>query len=817
MGGYGRREQCLYSDVDLLFLFQNRIPAEAEALIREIIYPLWDIGLDIGHATRTLKDCINLAGTDFEVLTSLLDARFICGMSLLYSDMTEQIQKKVILRQSNKITSWLVETNQQRHQHFGDATYLLEPNIKEGQGGLRDYHTMLWLSQIRFNLKHPKDLEYYGCLSHDEFEALSKSLSFIWDIRSRLHHLIGRKYDQLHFEYQPRLAESLKYKEDNGQKPVEQFLGELHGQMDFIKQEHQMFLYELGAAKKWFNIKKKFPRETQIHGLEVEKDMLTFSAPEDILKSPELLIKIFQESVRLKIPLNIEAKRLVKEFSYIINDNFRTSHSVVKIFEYILLSPAPTFNVLNEMLNTGFLVRFIPEFKGIINRIEYDEYHVFPVDKHSLRTVRTIKQFGTPDDPLKDTLYGNLYKEMPKKKPLLWAALLHDIGKGESTGENHAGKGAEIAESILTQKGLNTNDIETVSFLIREHLFLVNTATRRDINDEETAIFCAGKIQDINRLKMLYLLTVADFIATGPKAWNEWVSVLLRDLFFKVLKILEKGDLASHEAVESVKNKKEICRKALQPLVGNEGESLLDDMAPRYLLYTPAEDISAHVRLYQQLIGNADSTSLRLEPATSDFVWSISKDEDSNTREITICAKDSPGFFSKIAGVFTLNSIHILEAQIYTWNNGISLDVFRVKPPPDQLLENEKWAKAEKDLCGVLTGKTDLKKALSERTRNYASFKPRTLEEPNKVVIDNETSGFFTIIEVFTYDYPGLLFKITDVLFKCNLNIYFSQIATKADQVVDVFYVRDFDGQKTDSPEQIEFIKAAITEVLPEV
>jgi len=592
--------------------------------------------------------------------------------------------------------------------------------------------------------------------------------------------------------------------------------------MEFIKQKHQMFLYELGAAKKWFNIKKKFPRETQIDGLEVEKDMLTFSAPEEILKSPELLIKIFQESVRLKIPLNIEAKRLVREFSYLIDENFRNSRSVVKIFEYILLSPAPTFNVLNEMLNTGFLVKFIPEFKRIINRIEYDEYHVFPVDKHSLRTVRTIKQFGTEDDPLKDTLYGNLYKEMSKKRLLLWAALLHDIGKGESTGENHARKGAEIAESILTQKGLNTNDIETVSFLIQEHLFLIHTATRRDINDEETAIFCAGKIQDINRLKMLYLLTVADFIATGPKAWNEWVSVLLRDLFFKILKILEKGDLASYEAVESVKNKKEICRKALQPFIQvsdvNQLESLLDDMAPRYLLYTPADDITAHVRLYQRLIGGEDLRGFK-NPAglLLDFVWSITKDEDSNTRQITICAKDSPGLFSKIAGVFTLNSIHILEAQIYTWNNGISLDVFRVKPPPDQLFENEKWAKAEKDLHGVLSGKTDLKKALSERTRNYASFKPRTLEEPNQVVIDNETSGFFTIIEVFTYDYPGLLFKITDVLFKCNLNIYFSQIATKADQVVDVFYVRDFEGQKTDSPEQIEAVRAAITEVLPEI
>ena len=250
LGGYGRQEQCIHSDVDLLFLFRDRVPGNTEQLIKEVVYPLWDIGLDVGHATRSLKDCINIAGSDYQVLTSLLDARFICGMSLLYSELVEQLHRKILLKSSDRIINWLVESNTSRHLRFGDSAYMLEPNIKEGQGGLRDYHTMLWIARILSDMKTPRDLEYYGYLSHDEFRKLSECLSFIWQIRNRLHYLTGRKCDQLYFEYQPKLAKDMKFISENGHKPVEMFLGELHGRLEFVKQQLLMFLYELGYDKK---------------------------------------------------------------------------------------------------------------------------------------------------------------------------------------------------------------------------------------------------------------------------------------------------------------------------------------------------------------------------------------------------------------------------------------------------------------------------------------------------------------------------------------------------------------------------------------
>ena len=804
LGGYGRKEQCIHSDVDLLFLFKKKVPREAENLIQEIIYPLWDIGLDVGYATRSLKECWTLAGKDYEVLTPLLDARFICGWSLIYANLLDELRQKIIVKKSRNIINWLVDNNELRHAHFGDSTYLLEPNLKEGQGGLRDYHTMLWIARIAFNARQSRDLEYLGLLSHEEFQILMRSIAFIWKVRNRIHYICGRKCDQLYFENQVKVARSLNYKKTNGQEPVERLMGELHGRMEALKQQHLVFLHELGYEKKRKR-KRKSQKKSAVEGLEVIKwGMLNFDGPEAIIKKPELLMKMFEESARLKIPLSAEAKRLVKEFSHLVDETYRNSEPIVRSFERILVAPVPKFNVLNEMLNTGFLEKTIPEFGGIRNRIQYDEYHLYPVDKHLLRTVQTVKKFGTAKDSSLEPLCGKIYRNLKRKKLLLWAALLHDIGKGESE-EDHSAEGAQIVEEILTQKGLKPAKIETVIFLVKEHLLLIKTATRRDIHDEETAIACARKIKTIERLKMLYLLTVADSIATGPMAWNDWTATLLRGFFLKTLNVLEKGELATTQAVEVVAHKKtEIMRSARSPKAKKEIEALLGVMSPRYLLYMPAFEIQKHIRLFDDLAAD-----------TSAFIWKIEHTADANTRSVTICAQDRPGLISKIAGVFTLNNIDILDVQIFTWRNKIALDIFKVKPPPDPILEDEKWNRTARDLGTALSDQLDLAAALKKKVRVYRHAKAGLNKKPHQVTVDNTSSSFFTIIEVFTYDFPGLLFSITDALYQCDLNIWVAKIATKADQVVDVFYVRDVNGQKVDSPDQVTAIKDAIIERLP--
>ena len=565
-----------------------------------------------------------------------------------------------------------------------------------------------------------------------------------------------------------------------------------------------MLLAELGYRENMKPGRKLFRKKTRIAGLEVARDMLNFSSMEDVLQAPDLLIKIFEESARLKIPLSAEAKRIVKEFLDLVDDDFRSSVSVVKTFERILLSSKGMFSALNEMLNSGFLIRLIPEMSRIVNRIQYDEYHLYPVDKHSLRTVQALKKFGSAEGWRMDPLCSDLYKDIKNRKLLLWAGLLHDIGKGTPKAD-HSESGAEIVRKVLERVGYKPAFIDTVSFLVRHHLLLMKIATRRDINAEETAIYCARQIKDIQRLKMLYLLTVADSVSTGPKAWNSWTSVLLRGLFLKVLNILEYGELATKEAVAIVEDKKRRVLSSMASLKEKENaQALINVMSPRYLLYSSASDMIDHIRLYQRL-------------GDLDFVWNISKSSEAATRTVTICAKDRHGLFSKIAGVFTLNNLDILDAQIYTWQNNIALDIFTVKPPPDQIFEEERWQRAEKNLKDALSNKLDLAAALRQHVSTYPVSKRGIQDKACRVVIDNKSSSFFTIIEVFAYDFPGLLFDITDVLFKSHLDVWVAKIATHVDQVVDVFYVRDYEGQKIDSPAQVAELKAAIEEILPTV
>lgn len=799
LGGYGRGEQCVHSDVDLMLLFETRVPAEAEGLIREVVYPLWDAGMEVGHATRSLKECLRLARQDNEVLTSLLDARFICGQSRLYSMLTERLRQSVIHPKKAEIIRWLVGTNQARHRRFGDSSYLLEPNLKEGQGGLRDYHTMRWIARIQSDLHRRRDLEYAGYLTTDEYAAFDEALHFVWEVRNRLHHASGRKNDQLHFDQQVKIARAMHYSAADGQQPVERFLGRLHGHMEFIKEKHLMFLYDQGYALR--RRRSRGGPASAPAGIDVVADRLAFAAPERILAQPALMLQIFQQASRLHLPLCTEAKRLVREFLHLVDAHTLSASENLNVFEQILLRPAPTFNVLSEMRRTGLLFRLIPELETIRDRIQYDAYHLFPVDRHSLRVVRAIKGFGTPEDISGDPLCGELYKMLRQRKALLWAALLHDVGKG-TPGGDHAARGAAIARRILGRIGYREKEIETVAFLVAEHLLLIKAATRRDINDEETAIACAQRIQDPARLRMLYLLTVADSLSTGPKAWNEWTATLLRELFFKVLNILEGGELATGKAVSLVEAKRrQLLAQAADPSDAEEMGRLIQFMSPRYLLYVPPADILKHTALYRRL-GEAD------------FVWDVARPNGGATRTVTICAQDRPGLFSKIAGIFTLNGMNILGCQVYTWRNNLALDVFEVTPPPDPLFEDERWQRAEAHLRDALAGRLDLAAAMAEKIASLRPGQTAVDQRPPRVVIDNGASSFFTIIEVFAHDFPGLLYRVTDALLRCRLDIWVARVATHVDQVVDVFYVRDFDGQKADRPDLVAAIEETIMTVL---
>jgi len=802
LGGYGRKEQCLHSDVDVLLLFKKRVPEEAKELVQEIFYPLWDIGLEVGNGTRSLRECTRLASEDFEVLTSLIDARFLCGISSLYSDLMEGLRDRVLRKRGRAILKWMAESSQKRHARFGDSAYLLEPNVKEGLGGLRDYHAIRWIARTKYNVDHIGELAEKGHLTPDELQGLSEAVAFIWDVRNWLHRITGRKCDQLYFEHQIKLAGDLGFEDANGQQAVERCLGILHGHMEYVKHLHLSFVNKV-MPRGEKPVRSRSVSRPGIQGLKLRRHALHFESPESVKEKPILLIKIFEQSALLGVPLSIEANRLVREHLAMVDETFRGSSSVVRSFRRILVSPPQTFNVLNEMLNTGFLVALLPEIKAVVNRIQYDEYHVHPVDKHSLLAVRTLKTLVESTADGDNSLYPQLYEDVARRELVLWAALFHDIGKGVPGGD-HAEQGAEIVGRVFARMGFPTTDIDTIAFLVREHLAMIRTATQRDLQDEKVVVEFARKFGDVDRLKMLYLLTVADCMATGPKAWNSWTDVLLKELFFKAHHVLQRGELATRTSAEIVERKREEVFQKAHSMPREKLEVLFEKMSPRYLLYTPSKDLLRHIELVQML-------------GDSPFVLDACMSTGTYFRTVTVCARDRPGLFSSIAGVLTLNNLDILNANIYTWGNGIALDLFTVRAPRDGLHEDEVWSKARNDLRAVLAGAWNLDDALNEKLFSNRPYRPRlksSAKRPDKIVVDNENSSFFTIIEIYTHDFPGLLYRITNALFHCHLDVRIAKIATKVDQVVDVFYVRDMDGQKVVDAEKVSSLRNAIERVL---
>jgi [protein-PII] uridylyltransferase len=416
--------------------------------------------------------------------------------------------------------------------------------------------------------------------------------------------------------------------------------------------------------------------------------------------------------------------------------------------------------------------------------------------------VRTLKGLRESTAEEGVPLAAQLFGEIADPEVLLWAALFHDVGKGVP-GQDHAQQGAETVRRVFTRMGFPVARIETISFLVREHLSMVKTATQRDIQEEKVVVQFARKFRDVDELNMLYLLTVADCMATGPKAWNAWKDVLVRELFFKARHILERGELATRASAETVANKKEEVFLKAHSMPREKLDALFENMSTRYLLHTPARDILRHMELFHML-------------GESPFVLDPCARTEDYHRSLTVCSRDRPGLFSCISGVLTLNNLDILNADIYTWGNGIALDVFTVRAPRDSLREDEAWRKVSNDLQGVLSGAIELESALKEKLLAQRPAHRPGAQRPDRIVVDNESSDFFTVIEVTTHDFAGLLYRVTDALFRCGLDVRIAKIATHVDQVVDVFYVCDREGQKVDDDERVSRVRDAIGRVLRE-
>jgi len=795
VGGYGRSELCVRSDIDLLLLFASRIPDEAKSLVQEILFPLWDMGFDLGYAVRTVKDCVALAKKDFEVLTSLLDARFIGGDSPLFLKMVESIEDKVLAKRRDHFARWLRDTDILRLETAGDASQRLEPDLKKGIGGLRDVHHMMWLARAQHGLRNLRELETSGRLSHAEFTDLEKAVTTIRCVRNHLHDLSGRKNDRLTFEYQPGIARRLAYSDQPGVPAVERFLGDLHAAMATVKSLRRVvtraFHEQTGRRSG------KEPREKISRGFVLRRNEIHFPSATAVLEDPVLMLRIFEESARTGTPLSLEAQRLVREFLPLMNESFRTSAEVGKGLCGILSSDGAA-ETLDQMFETRFLDTLIPEFGNIRDRVQFDTYHLFPVGRHSLETVRALKEVGRQ----KEILLSSVYLELQDSQVLLLAALFHDIGK---TGSNHARKGEALVRRMLQRVGLEPGRIEDVAFLVLHHLLLQETATRRDLTDEKVVVQCARTIGTPDRLKMLYLLSWADARATGPRAWNDWIANLVQELFFKVLHLLEQGELATPDAAKvAQKAWEDLQRQTAGEIPKDRLEKAFDAMSSRYILNTQAADMIRHVHLFERYSGRLALTE------RAALIVDARKDEAVGCWELTFLAQDRPGLFSMIAGALTLNRINILSSDIYTWRNRTAVDVFRVEDPGPGRVPEEVWQKVEQDLAKTLEGKLSLSERLDQKGGPSVLRRPGRPTRIPEVRVENKVSDFFTLIEVFANDRVGLLYEITRELTALDLDIRIARISTKADQVADVFYVRDAGGQKVEGAEEIEAIRDAL-------
>lgn len=804
IGGYGRGELNPNSDIDLMFLYGGKNSQRIEDLAQKLLYFLWDMRLDVGYSVRTINDCVEMANADSTVKTALLDARYLTGSRILYKDFSRVIPSQIMARGSDAFIREKLADLEKRRQKYGSSVYILEPNLKEGEGGLRDLHTALWIAKAKYKVNDPRELVMKGVLAEEELAAYYQALAYLWRIRNELHFQAGRKNDQLTFEAQTRLAAFLGYQDNGRVLAVEEFMRDYY--LHATKVEHFSSLLITRCATRGepaFGILGYFTRRPVGEGFYVVRGELTIPDEKVLEEDSARLMKIFEYAQKHGVDLNIKVKGLIRQNLQLVNDRFRRSKEVNQSFFNILRSEKGAVETLTLMHHLQFLNHFIPEFERIYCKVQHDLYHIYTVDTHSLfaleETVKLWKGEHAKDLPL----LSRLAREVDKRELLLLAVLFHDIGKGQGGG--HADRGADLMPTIARRMGLSKEDGERLEFLVRNHLLFAHIAQRRDLHDEKMIIQFARQMGESENLKMLYLLTYADIKAVGPDAWTEWKALLLQELYEKAFEVLERGDFRLEARGERVKN----VKRKVQELLADEypPASVRDElkaMTTRHLLSNPPPVIAEHIRV---LISLGEETC----------VMKVSHEPEKGYSNFTICTLDVPGLFSMITGVMAASGMNILGAQIHTSTNGKALDVLQINSPQGFVItDDSRWRRVEEDMRRVLEGKVRVRTLVEKRQRPSLlgeKVKPRF---PTRVEIDNEVSADYTVIDIYTHDKVGLLYRITSTLTELGLYIGVAKISTKVDQVADVFYVKDIFGQKLISEEKLTEVKGRLLKAIDE-
>lgn len=804
IGGYGRGELAPQSDIDLLFLLPYKAGPWAEQVVETMLYTLWDLGLKVGHAVRSVEECIRTARSDITVRTSLLESRPLWGARPLYDDLRRRFAREVATGTGAEFVEAKLAERDARHGRLGDSRYVLEPNIKEGKGGLRDLQTLFWIAKYLYQVEEVEALVERGVLLAEEAAQFDKAQTFLRTVRCHLHFLTGRPEERLTFDVQPEIGRRMGYTDHAGTSDVERFMkhyflvakevGDLTRifcavlEAESRRRPRRLSLLSLGRAQ-------------EIDGFQVEGERLNVAGERQFRETPADMIRLFHVADRNGLDIHPQALKLITRSLRALGPKVRNDTETNRLFLEMLAASRDPELALRRMNEAGVLGRFIPDFGRVVAQMQYDMYHVFTVDEHTLFAIGIVHRIlaGALEEEL--PLVTRVARNIVSRRALYVAVLLHDIAKGR--GGDHSVLGAEVAEKLCPRLGLDPEETETVAWLVRWHLLMSNTALKRDIEDDRTIHTFAKRVESPERLRLLLVLTAADIRAVGPGRWNAWKGTLLGQLYVRTRDYMS-GGFDVEDRGQRVRAGQEAARAALADWPAADIDRFLGLGYPPYWL---SLDTASHVR-HAALLRRTDREGLNL-------LVDHRIDTDAGITEVTILAPDHPGLFSQLAGALAVAGATIVDAKIFTLTNGLALDSFAVQDATvgGAFQEPDRLARLPGLVEQALAGKLHPAEALAAR-RPSVPARTKVFTVQPRVLIENEASATHTVIEINGRDRPGLLHDITWALSGLSLQIASAKISTYGERAVDVFYVKDIFGLKVTHESKLGQIRSRLLEVL---
>ncbi len=792
VGGYGRTEMAPHSDVDIGFLTPLKQTAWAEQVIETMLYALWDLGLKIGHSSRSLDEMIRQAKADITVRTALLEARFVCGDTALYEEASRRFKAEVQADTARIFIAEKLAERDLRHKKMGDTRYVVEPNVKEGKGGLRDLHALFWIGKYIYDVQRAAELVEVGLFTKAEYRLFHRADNFLQAVRCHLHSITGRAEDRLTFDVQREIADRMRFSDRPGKSKVERFMQFYFLQVKIVGSLSGVFLAHLdekfAARGRRFGLPTLRRSPRRMHGFVLDRGRLALPADEFFREDPARLIELFQLADKHGLEIHPLAMRAAARDAKLV-DEVRNSPSANALFLDVLTSPRDPELVLRWMNEAGVFGRFVPDFARVVAQMQFDMYHHYTVDEHTIRAIGLLARIERGDLREDHPLVTGIFDQIVSRRALYVAVLLHDIAKGR--GGDHSILGAEVARRLCPRFGLTPAETETVAWLVEKHLLMSATAFKRDLSDFKTILDFCEVVQSPERLRLLLALTVVDIRAVGPGVWNGWKRQLLSDLYEAAEEVLRLGHKQKGRA-DRIAAKQETLQADLGWDEGVFAE-FVRRMPEAYWVAEP-DDVLAH---NARFIAGAGDVHLAIDA----HVY-----PGRGATLVTIYAADHPGLFYRIAGAIHVAGGNIIDARIHTTRDGMAVDNFLVQDPFGRPFDDE----------GQLARlRTAIEDALANRgklaDRLVAKALPRTRAEafeivPN-VLIDNKASNRFTVVEVNARDRPALLNQLAHALFQSKVTIHSAHVATYGERAVDTFYVTDLTGDRIVAPARLRTLE----------